>query len=125
MTFSWPQSAGRRALAGIIIIIIILYTVLLLGSSPLYGPSDPKLREHVKLRARTTTLGVRIMDLIPVWKSEIFPGREICRNGRFIGLGLGCYHVAIVSLPSGRKATKKCVERKRELALLLQSKATF
>ena len=24
----------------------------LLGSSPLYGPSDPKLREHVKLRAR-------------------------------------------------------------------------
>ena len=36
-----------------------------IGSSPLYGPSDPKLREHVKLRARTTTLGVRIMDLIP------------------------------------------------------------
>ena len=36
----------------------------LLGSSPLYGPSDPKLREHMKLRACTTTLGVRIMDLI-------------------------------------------------------------
>ena len=60
-----------------------------------------------------------------VWKSEIFPGREICRKGRFIGLDLGCYRVAIVSLPSDRKATKKCAERKRELALLLQSKATF
>ena len=60
-----------------------------------------------------------------VWKSEIFPRCEICGKGRFIGLGLFATNIAIVSLPSGRKATKRCAERKRELALLLQSKATF
>ena len=53
-----------------------------------------------------------------------FPGTRNLSKRYIYRFGLICYH-AIVSLPSGRKATKKCVERKRELALLLQSKATF
>ena len=51
-------------------------------------------------------------------------GREICpMHG--IGYEPTGYHLRLVCLPKGRKATKKSVERDREAVIVLYSKATF
>ena len=57
-------------------------------------------------------------------EGEICLGHEICpMHG--IGPEPTGYHLGLVCLPKGRKATKKCVERDRKAVLILYSKTTF